>query len=177
MNLNDFLERKEQTENESFQVTNDEQANWALRKIKEKQEEMHKNTELAVAEISKIEEWMQSVNGSLQDDVDYFLGLLSAYALKKRDSDPKFKSKKLPNGAIRFKKQQPKFNYDNDTVIDSLKKSERTDLIRTKEEPDKSAIKKAFVINDDKLINPDTGEIVKGVEIEHRDDKFEVVTD
>ena len=174
MNLNEFIDNQVAPE-DGFKVNDESKANWALRKIKELQEEKEKNIAFAEKEISNIDLWLSQENEKAQRDIDYFQGLLSAYALEKRDEDPKFKSLKLPNGSIRFKKQQPAFKYDNAALLDYLKKSEETDLIRIKEEPNKSAIKKLFIVQDDSLINPNTGEIVEGVTIEKRDDKFEVV--
>lgn len=176
--LNQYLEEQEQTERETFVVDTDEKANWALRKIKQAQQKQEEINALAVAEIDKIESWNKSEKEKVQRDIDYFQGLLAYYAVKKREEDPKFKSQKLPNGRIKFVKKQPKLNYDNQAVIEYLKNNERTDLIRVKEEPSKSDIKKAFVINEDKLIDPDTGEVVEGVTVEHLEDEFKVeVTD
>lgn len=174
MNLNEFLDEKEQVEKEGFEIKDYQSANWALRKIKQKQEEMKKNKELAVAEIAKIEEWLKSVNGALQADVDYFQGLLAEYAMKQRETDPDFKSMKLPNGRFGFRKQQPKWVYDDKRLLESLKEQDAEELIRIKEEPNKQAIKKLFLVQNGKLFNPGTGEVIDGVEIVERDEKFEV---
>lgn len=177
MNLQEFLDDQEQTENEAFEVINVETANWALRKIKQYQEKQKENNALAEAEIEKIELWLKTVNEQAQNSIDYFQGLLAEYAVKQRDNDPSFKSQKLPNGAIRFRKQQPKFNYDDEKLLNYLKQSGETDLINVKETPNKAAVKKLFNVNGDKLINVGTGEIVEGVTVEEREDKFEVVTE
>ena len=174
MQLHEFLDKQEQVHDESFKVDTDEKANWALRKIKQFQEQQKENTALAEAEIEKIDAWLKSENEKLQGDIDYFTSLVAEYAIKKREDDPKFKSKKLPNGRMGFRKQQPKFHYKDDLLVESLKKSGRTDLIRVKETPDKTAVKENFVVQGDKLIDPDTGEVIEGVTIEHREEKFEV---
>lgn len=174
MNLHEFLDNQEETQKESFQVTDDQKANWALRKIKQFKEQQQENNLLAESEIEKINAWVESENDKAQQDIDYFQSLLANYAMSLREADPKFKSSKLPNGRIRFKKQLPKFNYDDEALLKSLKESDRTDLIKIKESPDKAAIKKKFVVHGSKLIDPDTGLLVEGVEIEEREDKFEV---
>lgn len=175
--LNEYLESQEQTEKESFVIDDDNRANWALRKIKQYKDEQAQNNALATAEIDKIESWNKEENQKAQDSIDFFQGLLAVYAMNKREADPKFKSQKLPNGSIKFRKQQPNFIYDDRDLIDSLKKSDRSDLINVKESPDKKEIKKAFKVEDDKLVDPETGEVIGGVTVEHRDDKFEVKTD
>lgn len=58
-----------------------------------------------------------------------------------------------------------------------LEELEREDLLKVTKEPKKAEIKKAFVINEDKLIDPDTGEVVDGVTIEHLEDEFKVEVD
>jgi phage host-nuclease inhibitor protein Gam len=177
MNLHEFLDDQEQTENESFKVTNESTANWALRKIKQYQDKQKENNALAESEIAKIEMWLETVNEQAQNNIDYFQGLLAEYALKQRDANPEFKSQKLPNGSIKFGKQQPKYTYDDKALLEYLKKSEETDLIRVKEEPNKSAIKKLFPVQNGKLVNVGTGEVIDGVTVEDREDKFEVITE
>ncbi|GEN87212.1 host-nuclease inhibitor Gam family protein [Oceanobacillus sojae] len=172
--LNQYLEEQEQTERETFVVDTDEKANWALRKIKQAQQKQEEASALAADEQEKIEAWYQSEKEKAQRDIDYFQGLLAYYAIKKREEDPKFKSQKLPNGRIKFVKKQPKLNYDDKAIVEYLKNNERTDLIRVKEEPSISDIKKEFVINEDKLIDPDTGEVIDGVTVEHLEDEFKV---
>lgn len=177
MKLYEFLDQQEQVENEAFEIKDDQQANWALRKIKQYKEQQKENIALAEAEISKIEEWLQAANGEAQGSIDYFQGLLAKYAMKKREEEPDFKSMKLPNGAIRFKKQQPKWKYDEKKLVESLKQAGHDELIRVKEEPNKTAVKKMFVVNDGKVIDPATGEVIEGAEVEEREDRFEVMTD
>lgn len=177
MNLHDFLDNQEETEKEAFQVTDDASANWALRKIKQHQEQQKENNALAESEIEKVNAWLSAENGQAQQSIDYFQSLLAVYALKEREKNPKFKSMKLPNGTVRFRKQQPSFKYDDTKLVEYLEKAEETDLIKIKKEPNKAEVKKLFVVLNGKLINPVTGELVEGVTIEEREDKFEVVTE
>lgn len=175
--LNEFLDEQENINDEQFKITDEQQANWALRKIKQLQEQQRETNALAEAEIEKINAWAESENEKAQRSIDYFQGLLAAYAMEQKQKNPKFKSMKLPNGAIRFRKQQPKFHYDDEKLLESLKRTGKTDFIKVKEVPDKAAVKKAFILHEDKLVDPDTGEFIEGVTVEHREDKFEVVTD
>jgi hypothetical protein len=172
--LQDYLDEKEQIEQDRFKVDTDEKANWSLRKIKQFQDQKEANNKLAVDEIEKIEAWNKSENEKAQQSIDYFQGLLAYYAQSKRDQDPKFKKLELPNGKIKFTKQQPKYNYNDDLLLDYLKKAERSDLIKVKESPDKATVKKLFTIQGDQLIDTETGEFVEGVSIEHRNDAFKV---
>lgn len=175
--LHEFLDEQEQVQDNSFVVDDENKANWALRKIKQMKDQIDNNNALAQAEIDKIEHWNNEVNKQAQESIDYFTSLLTSYALNKRAEDPKFKSLKLPNGRIGFRKSQPKWVYDNDKVIETLEKANLTDFIRVKKEPSKADIKKAFDVAGDKVINPDTGEVIEGITIETQADKFNVVVD
>lgn len=171
--LHDYLDQEQGVNDEGFKVTNEEQADWVLRKLRKVEEQRKEDAALAEAEIERIEAWMEKINEKHQRDMDYFQGLLAAYAVTRRNEDPKFKSLKLPNGRIRFRKAQPKYTYDDNTLLDALKAHGKTDLIKVKESPDKSSIKKKYQLNGDSLIDPDTGEVLEGVKVEHRGDKFE----
>jgi len=170
--LHDFLDEQEETEKESFAVTDDNKANWALRKIGQLNDQIDDNNALAQSEIDKIEQWNKEVNVSSSNSIDYFQSLLAQYAADKKAEDPKFKSLKLPNGNFGFRKRQPKWNYDNEKVVQALEKAEMNDLIRVKKEPAKADIKKAFAVNDGQVINPQTGEVIEGITIEEQADSF-----
>src|SRR5699024_8511341 len=129
-NLQEFLDQKENVQEEGFKVTDDKKANWVLRKIKENNEQKIKNTEIAEEEIYKIEEWLDQVNQPLERNNDYLQGLLAEYAMQKKQENPKIKSLKLPNGNLQFRKQQPKWNYDDNKLVQSLKQLGMTDYIK-----------------------------------------------
>ncbi|HLR42889.1 MAG TPA: host-nuclease inhibitor Gam family protein, partial [Pseudogracilibacillus sp.] len=61
-----------------------------------------------------------------------------------------------------------------DVLVGSLKKAGMNDLIRIKEEPKKSDIKKAVEVVDGKAINKETGEVIEGITITERGEKFVV---
>lgn len=176
MELQEYLEQETQ-EREGFVIDDDSKANWALRKIASFIKKQKKNNELAQAEIEKIESWNKEENEKIQQDIDFFQAQLAVYATQKREEEPKNKSWKLPNGRIKFVKQQPKWNYDDEKLLESLKGSELNDFINVKESPNKPAIKKSFAVNNGVVVNPDTGEFLEGVTVEERPDQFKVEVD
>lgn len=176
MELYEYLDQETKVD-EGFKIDDDQTANWALRKIKQYQEKQKANNELAQAEIEKIESWNKQENEKAQQSIDYFQSLLAQYAMKKREEDPKFKSQKLPNGYIGFRKKQPKWNYQEDVLLETLKKNQLTDFIKIKEQLDKSSIKKAFDVVNGKVINPDTGEVIEGITVEEQGEDFTVRVD
>jgi len=172
MTLRDYLDEQEQVNDERFIVDDDQKANWALRKISELQKEVERNTKLAEQEIDKIKQWETTQNKQIGDSILYFEGLLNEYAIKQREIDPEFKSMSLPNGRFGFRKQQPKWKYNDKEVLSYLESAEMEDLIRTTRVPNKAEIRKVFEVVDDKVINKETGEVVEGIEIEHRPEQF-----
>lgn len=176
MKLHDYLEGGQETNN-TFAITDDSSANWALRKIKRYKGIKESNNALAQAEIDKIEQWLLTENEKAQSNIDYLQSLLAQYALTKREQDPDFKTLSLPNGKFGFRKRQDKWIYDDDKVVETLEKANLTDFIKVKKVPSRADIKKAFDVNDGKVVNPDTGEIIEGITIEKQEDNFNVVVD
>lgn len=176
--MNEFVEKfnefQEQQTKKPFVIVDDGGADWALRMIAQKEQKKQELNDFIQSEMDKLEAYQAQEQKKLDDEIDRMQGYLSAYALQKRENDPEFKSQNLPNGRIRFVKQQPKYHYDDKVLLESLKKAERSDLIKIKESPDKATLKKVFVPNDGKLIDPDTGEVVEGVTIEEREEAFKV---
>lgn len=167
-------EEVQKEDQEKFKITNIDQLNWAFRKkaaIQAKREEI---TKIAEAEIQRIKDWLEKETAALDRSEEFFDGLIQDYAMRRRMEDPKFKKEKTPYGSIGFRKQQPKWNYDEEKLIQELKQKGRTDLIRVKEEADKANIKKAFQVVGDRVIDPNTGEVVEGIVVEHREDVLKI---
>jgi len=155
-----------------FVIDDDNKAEWALKKINEAKNEIEKISSFAEREITRVEDWEKKQKDKYVDSIDYFTSLLAEYAYKND-----VKSHSLPSGRIRFRKQQPKWSVDNEKAIKSFKEIGRDDLIRVKEEPVMKDIKKSFSVVNGKAVDEETGQVIEGINIEDRKDKFEVVTD
>ena len=170
--LNDYLN---QQDNDQWKVKDESSADWALRKIKEHEDEIKRINDFAEQEVSKIEDWAKGEVEQHKRNIDYFQGKLAEYAMNLKEEDDNFKSLKLPNGRVRFRKQQPQWKYDDKTLIQSLKRSGMTDYIKVEEKPVKNDIKKVLEVVDGKAINPETGEVVEGIEVVERGERVEVI--
>ena len=165
---------------EGFQIDNRGKANWALRKIRHLKKKQSKNDELAKkeieklkAEIEEVNEWLKSENESLQNSIDFFKNKLHGYALQLKEDDPDFKTLKLPFGKIQFRNQRKKWHYDNDKLLDFAEKNIKT-AVKTKKKVDKRKLKKLIKVVGDKAIIEATGEVVEGIKVEERGEKFKV---
>lgn len=144
---------------EVFQVKDLQSATWVFRRLREIEEKINEITSVAIDEKVRINEWLFNETKSLQQDKEYFEGLLSAYYIQERTKDKRFKLS-TPYGKVTTRKNK-KWIYDDEVVKEYIK-AENLPYIRVKEELDKTSLKKEFKDG----INPITGEIVPGITIE-----------
>lgn len=168
--LQDFLDKQTGVTQPGFIVDDDQKADWALRKIAAVKAQQADIKAQAEQQINMIDQWEQEQTEHLEKDVEYFTSMLVSYAIKKREEDPKFKTQKLPHGKIGFRKQQPKWLFE-DNAAELMEAAGYKDLIRYKPEPKKAEIKKRFAIDKGRAIDTETGEIVPGITIDVQDDK------
>lgn len=167
-------ELPEEKERERFRIETVDQVNWALRKLFAIEMKWSEIEQLAQAEIDRIQAWKDRELKKLQDNADFFDNLLNDYAQRQRAADPNWKRISTPYGVVRLRKQPPKWIYDDAKLLESLKSSGLTDLIRVKEEPDKATLKKRAVVQDGQVIDPETGSIIEGVTVEEQPEKLEL---
>lgn len=170
----DGLDLQDEQIKERFKIENKEQLNWALRKLAALNEKETEVDELADKELYRIKSWHEKEIGSINSSKSFFESLISAYAINRRETDPKFKSVKTPYGKIGFKKQQPEYVYNDEDLLPFLEDVGYSDLFKIKKEPIKTEIKKQFKLHDNSLIDPETGEIIPGITINYREDKLDI---
>jgi hypothetical protein len=156
---------------ERFKIDNLEAANWAFRKLAAIERKKKEVQELAQKEIERIKTWEQQEISSLNNSKEFFEGLLTEYFAREREKDPKFKIS-TPYGKVSARKQQPKWNYDDEKLVNWLLQNDK-ELVRTKYEPDKNGIKKKYKVIGTNVVTED-GEIVEGITVEERPEKIEI---
>jgi hypothetical protein len=80
----------------------------------------------------------------------------------------------LPGGTISMKKQDPKYETNDELLVPWLKANGKSDLVKTKETANWDALKKQLQLGPDGTMVTSDGEIVPGVKATPRDDKFTV---
>lgn len=145
---------------ESFAINDLQGATWAFRKLRAIEEKQKEITAIAIEEKLRIDEWLKNESKSLNDDKAYFEGLLSAYYIEERAKDKKFKLS-TPYGKVTARKTE-KYIYEDEEAIKDYCCMNELDVIRVKEELDKTAFKKLCKGG----VNQATGEIVPGVRVE-----------
>jgi len=173
--LAEYLERDTGIEEqERFVVDSEQKANWALRKIKQLQDKMDANVDLAAEEIAKVEAWEKEVNEGLHQSILFFTGLLEQYHRGVYAKDPEAKTIKLPHGQLKMRAQQPEFRRDDGKLLAWLESQGTVGkaYIKIIKSPQWADLKKKLEIAGDKMVDPESGEIVDGVEVIAREPRF-----
>ncbi len=168
---------------EGFVVDSDKKATWCLRKIKNMKQKQKKNENLAESlieeineEIEEIKAWLDKENKKLQGNIDFMKNKLHNYALDLKDDNPDLKTHNLPFGALTFRKQRPKWKYDDEKLVKFVE-SNLDDVLKVKKKVNKRELKKKAKIVGKRAINEETGEVINGVRIIQRPEKFKVKVD
>jgi phage host-nuclease inhibitor protein Gam len=169
--MSEYAEKKE-----SYTITSDAQAKWALTKIKE-----------ARADRDFWVNWYNQKIKEVKEQTDYNTANLEAALAAYFDTVPHRKTDTqeiydLPGGKLVLKLQNPEFKRDDDKVIEWLKKNGGNQFIKVKEELNWSALKDATAVLDGHIVYGDEvtedGEIVPlfvpGIDVVDRPVKFVV---
>ena len=153
---------------EGFHVTNDETAEWCIRKIKKAQADQARWK-------AHYEAQMEKVNRATESAVAYFSGLLEEYfASVPHHTTKTSESYALPGGKLIRKHRQPKFTLDEDVLVPWLKENEPS-LVKVKETADWANLKRKIGGNiQGATLVTEYGEIVPGVSVEEQPDEFRV---
>jgi hypothetical protein len=158
----------EQEEHEDFQITDDSTAEWAVRKIKDAQQDTEKWRQ-------HFADQLQAIANSNQSTINYMTSLLGGYFAIVPHRETTMQAKyELPSATLIRKQQQPEYSRDNDTLLRYADENQRVDFIRVKREPNWEAIKAASTVQGETLVDTETGEIIPGITVVARPDKFDV---
>lgn len=190
MNLDNVLTEIEQEEQEvlfqeAFQVNDLESAAEAQRRIawfEDKKKEIEEITKSQIEpfqkRIDKIKSWGEESKQEFIQKQTYYSNLLEQFMKQQieeqisKGKNPK-KSISLPYGKIALKKQQPEYLKDEATLLEY---AEQSGFVKVEKKTDWANIKKSCIVVGDKLIDSN-GEVVPGIVVVEREDKFEVKLD
>lgn len=174
---------KENKDNDRFIIDNDKKATWALRKIKNMKQKQKKNEKLAESQIEEIQkeideiaEWLDKENGKIQDNIEFLKNKLKNYAFDLKEDNPDLKTHNLPFGALKFRKQRPKWKYNDDKLKEFVEENLK-EALKIKNKVSKRKLKKKAEVAGNKAVIKDTGEVIEGVKIVDRPEKFKVEVD
>lgn len=161
---------------EKFTITNKSDADFYIKlinKLRKQKEEINEFVDSEKERQDKIyEDYRRDRLRPLDTQISFYESALRTFAMNEYEETGK-KSIKLPNGSLNIRKQQPKYTYDDEQLLEYLQKTNRDSLIKTKHEVDKRELKKVGTVtsNNELMIDND---VVPGVVVTPQEDKFEV---
>lgn len=159
---------EEARSDDRFRVTDDQTADWCLRKIAKEDEEL-----------AKLNEWYERQKKLAQERHDsrvaYYTGLLHEYFDTVPAHSTKTMSKyTLPSGELVMSKPKADYTKADEEKLLSWCVANDPDLVKVTTTPKWADIKKRLTTVDGKIVDKDTGLFVDGVEIEEKPEEFKV---
>ena len=173
--LDAYKEPQEQEEREQFRIKNDDEANWAMRKIAKARKEFAEAEQQAERERERIDAWLDGKRKAKERDEEFFTGLLTAYYLPQHMEDPRKKTFKLPAGAFQVRAQQPEYQRDDAALVQWLESHVMPDYLEVVKRPKWGELKK--IIETKGGVATVAGEVVDGITVVPRGLKFTVATE
>ena len=148
-----------------FVIDSDAKASWALDKIKE-----------ARADCDRWVKWYAEQSKAIKEQTDFNTATLERMLAEYFAGVPHKKTKTqesyaLPGGKLVMKTQNPEYKRDDATVIAWAKANGFEQYVKTKEVLDWAGLKAVTEAFNGQLVTED-GEIVPGVEVVERPEKF-----
>ncbi len=157
-----------------FRIDSLDSLNWALRKLAALEAKRKENEALAKKEYERIKSWEEKTTRDIDEHKQFFTALIEEYARSQRAADPKWKAS-TPYGKVGFRKQQPKWMYDEQKALESVESTGLDKFIRVKKELDKVALKaSAKVLEDGRVIDTETGVFIEGVSVAEQPEALKV---
>lgn len=154
-------------------------ADWAMRKIKAAKEVIEQAEEFATTQKAKIDEWLKKETENPQYTIHYMEYLLTGYYRELRAEDPKAKLT-TPNGKVTSRKQQPKWSFNDEKMIEYLKEN-KPELVQevTDFKYNKIELKKEFTVieneNGELLAVDENGEFLDEiVTVEKQEETYKI---
>lgn len=163
----DEIEREEQAER--WQIENDQDADWAVKKIQSAKAELDRWTRYYTGLIDK-------VSNSTENTVSFMTARLREYFDKVPHKETKTTEKyPLPSGELILKKPKAVWNHDDETLLDWMKKNGFSEFVKVTEKPDWAGFKKRLTEDSNGVIcDSETGLVCDVVKSEMSEPNFEV---
>lgn len=150
---------------EPYEITNDRQAEWSMGQIR-----------AARAEVAKYERYYQEqlerIRAECRSTEEYHTAMLERYfATVPHRCTKTQESYRLPSGKLVRAKQQPAFIRDEEALLPYLRQNAPQLILRT-ESVDWQGLKKRVAVQGETAVDAQTGEVIPGITVEQRPDKF-----
>ena len=158
-----------------FTINSDVIANWAIKKIKEEQTEHDRLVDIAKAEIEELNRMIGNLDKALESKTGFLKGKLYEFFTKVEHRETKTQeSYKLLDGSLVFKKPSQKLVKSNDEALTAYLEESQPELIEIIKKPAWGEFKKNLMINDGRVVDMATGEVLDFINIEEEPGKFDI---
>ena len=158
------VEQQAPEQNEAWKIRSLEDADWAIRTIRDAEKDRDQKLEYIKREKERLKAFEDKVKKDEIEETAFLRSCLSDYIAEQKDENPKFKLATL-NGSASVRTTK-KWTYDDDAVMASLKKDDDLkSYIRIKEEINKAQMKKDFVVTGSGTVATKDGEIIDGITV------------
>lgn len=162
---------------ESFTITDDSTAEWALQKVLSAKAERDRLTELVKAEAAKLKTHQELIDKRYENSTGFLLSKLYEYFNTVEHKNTKTQeSYQLLSGKLVFKKPKMEANKSEDALLEWCKNN-APKYVKTSESVAWGELKKNLVFNGDIAILKDTGEVVGGISVAESTGSFDVSGD
>lgn len=161
---------------EGWKIVNDSAADWAVRKIKEEQDEYARLNALAHDQISEINMNVEAAEKRMENRTGYLKSKLAEYFMTVPHRETKTQAKyRLLSGELVYTKPKYKIEKsDEAALVQWLKETGNTEFVKTVETPAWGEFKKRCAIAGAAVVDTDTGEVVEGMRVVPVEGTFDV---
>lgn len=167
-------ENKNEANSKDFEIDSDTKAEWAIRKIKEAQEEHDRILALIDAEEDRLKERREKIAKKLDNDTAYLKLLLFSYMDMVKCKETKTqKSYQLLSGKLVYKYGGIDYQRDEEKLLDWTRLN-KPEYVKIKSSVDWAGLKKELTVTDKGEVIDGSGEILDFIQIERKPNKLEV---
>lgn len=151
---------------EMFEIDSDQKAEWALKKIAEARKDRDQWISFYETQIEKVKHECDVNTANLEYMLSEFFKTVPHKETKTQASYV------LPGGKLILKKQGPEFEHNDDLLVPWLE-ANRPELVKVKKSSNWAELKKQVAEFDGGVVD-ENGELIPGVTVTQREDKFVV---
>lgn len=149
---------------DTFKVTNDKTAEWAVKQIKVAEDERDRLIRLAQEEIDDLTEQISNFKTACENQTGYLKSCLAEYFNSVPHKETKTQeSYKLLSGTLIYKKPSAKIIHNDEALIQAL---DGTEYVEIKKSLKWGDYKKNLAIENGSVLDTTTGELIEACTVE-----------
>jgi hypothetical protein len=157
----------EEEDNGHYRIKNDKEAEWAMRKIREANEDKEFWKAHYDQQYKSVCYTNDLTISNMESLLQTYFGTVPHKVTKTEENYS------LPSGKIMMKKQDPYYDRDDEKIIEWLKKNKGEKYVKVEEKLDWAAFKKTLTVVGEACADGD-GQLIPGLKAVERDDVFKV---